>query len=76
MKQNFIKAKHWWLLAAAGGDALAQYNLGAMYANGVAGKQSYCEAAHWWSMAGSNGFVQASIALENLGRFVDVMNCH
>ncbi len=74
--QNFKEAERWWLLAAAGGDALAQYNLGAMYANGVVGKQSYCEAARWWLKSRSNGFSQANIALENLGRRVDVFNCH
>lgn len=74
--QNFKEAERWWLLAAAGGDALAQYNLGAMYANGVTGKQSYCEAARWWLKSQSNGFNQANIALENLGKRVDVFNCH
>ncbi len=73
--QNFKEAERWWLLAAASGDALAQYNLGAMYANGVVGKQSYCEAARWWLKSQSNGFIQANIALENLGRRVDVLNC-
>ena len=41
--QDYVQALKWYRLAAAQGDALAQYNLGVMYAKGQGVPQDYAE---------------------------------
>jgi hypothetical protein len=51
-------------LAAEQGDALAQYNLGVMYAKGQGVVQDYKEAAKWYRLAAEQGSAEAQ---SNLG---------
>jgi TPR repeat protein len=44
-----------WQSAAEQGDALAQYNLGALYANGRGVKKDMAEAAKWYRKAAEQG---------------------
>lgn len=46
------------------GNAVAQFNLGVMYANGQGVPQSYAEAVRWFRMAAAQGYVNAQ---RNLG---------
>ncbi len=45
------------------GDALAQYNLGAIYANGHGVTRDYQEAAKWWRLAAAQGNADAQFYL-------------
>ena len=49
---------------AEAGDAIAQYNLGFMYANGEGVPQDHAEAARWYRLAGDQGIARAQ---SNLG---------
>ena len=51
------------LEAATQGDALAQYNLGLMYANGQGVAQSYAKAFEWYSKAANQGLAPAQYNL-------------
>ena len=49
--------------AAEQGDPYAQFNLGAMYANGVGVLKDDAEAVRWWRLAAHQGDVDAQYAL-------------
>ncbi len=51
-------------MAAAQGDARAQYNLGVMYDKGQGVRQDYAEAVKWYRMAAEQGNANAQ---NNLG---------
>lgn len=51
------------LQAAEQGDAAAQYNLGAMYAEGQGVRQDYVEAVRWFRKAADQGLAQAQFNL-------------
>ncbi|HGG7877081.1 TPA: tetratricopeptide repeat protein [Neisseria meningitidis] len=51
------------LQAAAQGSAAAQYNLGAMYAEGQGVRQDYVEAVRWFRKAADQGLAQAQFNL-------------
>ena len=48
-----------WLPLAEEGDALAQYNLGVMYANGQGVPQDYIQASMWVNLAAAQGQEEA-----------------
>ena len=50
------------------GDAIAQYNLGVMYANGRGAIQNDKQAAHWYELAAKQG---DAMAQNNLGVMYD-----
>jgi localization factor PodJL len=52
--------------AAAGGDARAQFEIGAIYTEGRAVTQDYVEAAKWYERAAAQGFVPAQYRIGNL----------
>ncbi|HTO27634.1 MAG TPA: SEL1-like repeat protein, partial [Devosia sp.] len=52
--------------AAAGGDARAQFEIGAIYTEGRAITQDYVEAAKWYERAAAQGFVPAQYRIGNL----------
>ncbi|MBU1305637.1 MAG: SEL1-like repeat protein, partial [Alphaproteobacteria bacterium] len=52
--------------AAADGDARAQFEIAAIFAEGRAVKQDYAEAAVWYERAAAQGFVPAQYRLGNL----------
>ena len=58
------------------GDAIAQFNLGALYANGIGMSSRTCEASRWWKKSAANGFVQAEMALAVLQTKSDYDICH
>lgn len=66
--EYFQKAASWWRLAAEQGVAVAQFNLGVLYANGEGVPQDYGEALSWYQLAGEQGH---SDAQHNLGVLYD-----
>ena len=53
----------WITLAAEQGDAVAQYNLGTMYAKGEGVIQDYQTAAKWFRLAAEQGYAAAQFNL-------------
>ena len=49
----------WYRLAAAQGYALAQFNLGLMYARGTGVPEDYVQAYKWWNLAAASGDTSA-----------------
>ncbi len=54
---------YWWRYYANQGDAEAQCNLGACYANGTGVPQDYTEAVRWYRLAADQGLAAAQNAL-------------
>ena len=52
---DFASALREWTPLAEQGNAVAQYNLGAMYASGQAVAQNYKTAVKWYSLAAEQG---------------------
>ena len=52
--QDYAEALKWFRLAAAQGDALAQYHLGLMYAKGYGVPQDHIEAHKWFTLAAAS----------------------
>jgi TPR repeat protein len=61
--QDFVEAARLWGLAAAQGDAAAQYNLGLFYAEGKGVAQDFVEAARLWRLAAAQGYAVAQLSL-------------
>ena len=53
--QDYAEALDWYRLAAEQGDALAQNNLGGMYAKGRGVIQDDVIAHMWYNIGGANG---------------------
>src|SRR6476620_8819456 len=49
--------------AADKGSAIAQFNIGIMYANGQGVAQNYSEAVKWYGLAANQGFADAQYNL-------------
>ena len=64
--QNYVKAAHWYRLAANQGDADAQSLLGVLYYNGQGVPQNYVKAAHWYRLAANQGDADAQSFLGDL----------
>ena len=75
IEPNLKKALKWWRMAAINGDAIAQFNLGALYANGTGFSSRTCEASRWWKKSAENGFAQAKVALALLETKTDYDIC-
>jgi len=67
-RKDYAEAVKWYRLAAAQGDADAQYNLGVMYDNGQGVVQDYAEAVKWYRLAAAQGDADAQY---NLGVMYD-----
>ena len=61
--QDFTEAVKWYRLAAAQGDAGAQYSLGNMYSRGEGVPQDKAEAVKWYRLAAAQGNASAQYAL-------------
>jgi TPR repeat protein len=59
VEQDFKEAVKWYQKAADQGDAMAQFNLGAMYGNGQGVEQDNVTAYAWWDIAATNGAQRA-----------------
>lgn len=66
LRTNSAEAAKWYRLAADQGNAEAQYNLGAMYENGLGVAKDSTEAATWYRKAADQGYAAAQTALEHL----------
>ena len=55
MPKDSAEAVKWYRKAAEHGNAVAQYNLGLMYANGIGVIKNPAQAHAWFNVAGSNG---------------------
>jgi TPR repeat protein len=58
---------HWIQLAANAGNALAQFDLGATYANGALGlPKDFGTAVYWFQLAAAQGQIQAQLSLAQI----------
>ena len=57
------EAAKWCQLAAAQGNADAQFNLGVAYGKGQGVRQDHAEAAKWYRLAAAQGFASAQFNL-------------
>ncbi len=55
VSKSDTKAANWYRKAAQQGNALGQYNLGVMHANGKGVPQSYSEAMKWYKKSAAQG---------------------
>jgi soluble lytic murein transglycosylase-like protein len=67
--QNIDRAIELYCKAAQAGDSRAQYSLGAIYAQGRAGKINEVLAAAWLNLAADQGHVEAKAKLIELGAY-------
>ena len=56
----------WWRKAADQGHAVAQYNLGTVFYNGIDVARDYEEAARWFSKAAAQGDADAQARLNTM----------
>ena len=63
MTQDYKEAVKWYRLAAAQGNASAQFNLGLMYKDGRGVTQDDKEAVKWYRLASAQGHVDAQYNL-------------
>ena len=64
LPQSDALAVEWYRKAADQGGALAQFNLGAMYASGQGVPQNFTEALRWFREAHAQGVEKAAGAIE------------
>jgi len=57
--EDDAEAVKWWKKAAEQGHALAQYDLGAMYAKGEGVPQDHKEAVKWYRKSAEQGYADA-----------------
>jgi TPR repeat protein len=62
-EQGYGEAVKWFHDAALRGDAVAQYTIGVMYAEGNDPAQSHAEAVKWYRMAAEQGHARAQTDL-------------
>ena len=67
-KENYATALKEWTPLAKQGNAVAQYNLGVMYDNGLGVPQDYQTAVRWYTLAAERGIAKAQY---NLGLMYD-----
>ena len=60
---DYTTAFRLWQPLAEQGNAIAQSELGGMYANGLGVPQNYVQAAKWWRLAAEQGDVEARVDL-------------
>ena len=65
--QDYAEAVRLFRLAAAQGDADAQYNLGYMFEYGHGVAQDTAEAIRWYRLAAAQGHANATAKLQRLG---------
>ncbi len=63
MPKDYAEAERWTRKAAEQGRAVAQYNLGWMYLNGLGVPRDHAEAAKWYRMAAEQKEAEALISL-------------
>lgn len=63
---NYEEAMKWYRKAADQGNAEAQYQLGEIYDQGMAGKKDYQEAFKWFRLAAEQGEPDAQLNLGDL----------
>ncbi len=68
VRQNYVEARRWYEKAAAQGNALAQFSLGSVYAQGRGVRQDWAEARRWYEKAAAQGYAEAQF---NLGWMYD-----
>ena len=66
LKNNYSVAIAKFKLAAAQGDAQAQFNIGVMYSNGRGVVQNYAEALKWYKLAAAQGNAYAQFNIGNM----------
>ena len=56
----------YWRARAEAGEAIAQYNLGVLYATGRGVPRDDAEAVRWWRLAAEQGYAYAQYNLGNM----------
>jgi uncharacterized protein len=69
LPKNYAEAIKWFRLAADQGFAIAQYDLGLMYANGL-GPQDYVQAHMWLSLSAAQDTQDAGKNREIVERYM------
>ena len=64
--QDYAEAARLWRLAAAQGNANAQFKLGCMFQNGRGVAQDFAEAVRLWRLAAAQGLAHAQHNLGNM----------
>jgi TPR repeat protein len=64
--QDYAEAAKWYSLAADQGFALAQFNIGGMYAKGIGVIQSDVMAHMWYNIASANGLKNSAQARDEI----------
>jgi TPR repeat protein len=67
VNQDYGESLKWFHLAAEQGEPNAFFNLGSMYANGIAIERDPVQAYMWFSLADANG-INSSKPLERLSK--------
>jgi TPR repeat protein len=65
--QDYAEAVRLYSLAAAQGNAFAQFNLGVMFEKGRGVAKDRAEAIRWYRLAAAQGNAGATAALKRLG---------
>ena len=65
-RNDYVATLREWRPLAEQGDALAQYNLGAMYNIGRGVAEDHAEALKWFRRAAKQGFAEAQFVLGNI----------
>jgi TPR repeat protein len=64
--KDYSKAARWYRMAAHGGDASAQANLGLLYRNGRGVRQDDTEAVNWFRKSAEQGFAEGQFFLGSM----------
>jgi TPR repeat protein len=67
VKPDSASAVLLWQTAAARGDAVAMYNLGALYERGIGVAADLARARTWYKRAAARNHADARVALKRLG---------
>ena len=70
VQQDDVKAVKWFRLAANHGDAVAEFNLGVIYADGQGVPQDNAEAVKWYRLAAEQGNARAQYNLRAGSRWL------
>ncbi len=65
-KKDFAEARRWWTIAAAQGNADAEYNIGFLYEHGLGVAQNYAQAMNWFQKAAAQGNADAAYNIAGL----------
>ncbi|WP_439256950.1 MULTISPECIES: tetratricopeptide repeat protein [unclassified Lonepinella] len=66
VKQDYVKAKEWYLKSAKKGENIAQYRLGGLYFTGRGVKLDNVKASEWFIKSANQGNINAAFSLASM----------